>query len=187
MLDFLNKHKRSIIYGAVLLLMIIFFHGMQNRYYLKQDIDDFKSAYLFKSLYWIFGVLALGLLIYWLITTREILKSFLGFLYSTLYFGFIIFIFHPLFLGIALFANRMIEKGKVAKTYRVKFMAGAEPTKDYMGLMDVETGELVRDTKLINAVYRPGLQPNDIVIKDMKIGLLGIPYSPEPMSESWVP
>lgn len=187
MFEFLNKHKHRIIYWAVFLAILIFLHGMQNRYYLRQDIDDFKSAYLFKSLFWIFGILALGLFIYLLVTTRKSWQSFRTLLRNIIFFGFIVLIFHPLFLGMTLFANRAIEKGKVVKTYRVKFMAGAEPTKDYMGLIDVETGKFVYDTKLFNVLYRPGLQPNEILSIQMKIGLFGIPYSEMPLSDEWAP
>jgi hypothetical protein len=185
MTAFLKKYKWTIIYWTILLFLIFYFAPRQNKFYLEQDIKRFKVVYLIPTLIWTFGVLAVGLFIFWLRKTKALKQSALWFLSTALTFAFIIFIFQNIFLGIALFANRQVTKGKVSKTFQASFMAGADHTKSNFFLYDPSTGQIMSDSKLINELYRPELKQKDIVVLPMQIGFFGVAFSKQPFDDRY--
>lgn len=158
MTAFFKKYKWTILYWAILLFLGLYFAPRQTRYYLDQDVKEFKRLYLLPTLVWTFGLLAVGLFIYWLIRTKSFKRSTLWFLSTALIFAFIIFFFQNIFLGVALFANRQVTKGKVAKTFQAAFMAGVDQTKSNFHLYEPMTGQIMLDRKLVNELYKPELK-----------------------------
>jgi hypothetical protein len=156
---------------------VLYFAPRQSKYYLDQDIKQFKTNYLIPTLIWTFGLLAVGLLVFWLIKTQSVKKSALWFLSTALTFAFIVFIFQDIFLGIALFANRQIKKEKVIKTYLASFMAGTDNSKSNFGPYDPSTKHISIDTKLINELYHTGVKQNDTLVLTMNKGLFGVAFS----------
>ncbi len=185
MTAFLKKYKWTILYWAILLFFLIYFAPRQSKYYLDQDIKQFKTLYLIPTLIWAFGLLAVGLFISWLIKTKSVKQPTLWFLSTILTFAFIIFIFQNIFLGIALFANRQVTKGKVAKTYQASFMAGTDYSKSNFYPYETSTGHIISDRKLINELYQPELKQNDKLALPMKIGLFGIAFTSHPMDDKY--
>ncbi|MBS1656008.1 MAG: hypothetical protein JSU05_14245, partial [Bacteroidetes bacterium] len=112
-------------------------------------------------------------------------QSGLWFLLTALTFAFIIFIFQDIFLGIALFANRQITKGKVAKTYQASFMAATDHSKSNFYPYETSTGHIISDRKLINELYQPDLKQNDKLALPMKIGLFGIAFTLHPLDDKY--
>lgn len=165
------------------MFFLLYFAPRQSDYYLDQDIKLFKTHYLIPILVWTFGLLAVGLFIYLLIKTKSVKGSTLWFISTALTFAFIIFIFQNIFLGIALFANRQVQKEKVAKTFQASFMAGAEQTMSNFHLYEPLTRQILIDRKLVNKLYRPELKQNDTVYLPMRIGLFGIAYSENPFDD----
>lgn len=180
-----KKYKWTIIYWTILLFLLLYFAPRQSKYYLDQDIKQFKSLYLIPALIWTFGLLAVGLLVFWLIKTKSIKRSTLWFLSTALTFAFIIFIFQNIFLGIALFANRQITREKVIKTYQASFMAGADNSKNNFNPYDPSTKQISIDTKLINELYRTGIKQNDTLVLTMNKGLFGLAFSPHQFDDTY--
>jgi hypothetical protein len=173
------------LYWTILLFLLFYFAPRQSKFYLDQDIKQFKTSYLIPTLIWIFGLLAVGLFIFWMRKPRSLKNSALWFLSTALTFAFILFIFQDIFLGLALFANRQVIKGKVAKTYQASFTAGADHVKSNFYPYEPLTGKIINDRKLVNKLYRPELKQNDKVVLPMQIGLFGIVYSANPLDDNY--
>ena len=185
MTAFFKKYKWTIAYWVILLFLGLYFAPTQSKYYLDQDIKEFKTLYLIPTLVWTFGLLAVGLFVFWLIRTKSIKQSPLWFLSTALTFAFIIFFFQNIFLGIALFANRQVTKGKVAKTFQTAFTAGVDQTKSNFHLYEPLTGQILFDRKLVNKLYKPELKSGDTVVLPMRVGLFGIAYSEHPFDDKY--
>ncbi|MEG4110149.1 hypothetical protein QUA04_29390 [Microcoleus sp. S13_C5] len=185
MTAFFKKYKWTILYWTVLLFLGLYFAPKQNKYYLDQDIKEFRTHYLIPNLVWTFGLLAVGLFVFWIIKTKSIKRSTLWFLSTALAFAFIIFLFQNIFLGVTLFANRQVTKGKVTKTFQAAFMAGVAQTKSNFHLYDPLTGQIIIDRKLVNELYRPQLHKNDKVVLPMRIGLFGVAYSDHSLDDNY--
>lgn len=185
MIAFVKKYSGRILFWAILLFFLLIFTPGQRKYYLDQDIKLFRTNYLIPVLAWTFGLLSFGLFVYWIIKTKSVKQPGLWFLSTALAFAFIIFIFQDIFLGIALFANRQVTKGKVAKTYQASFMAGADHSKTYFYPYETSTGKLVYDRKLINELYQPGLKQNEKIALPMRIGLFGIAFASHPLDDTY--
>jgi hypothetical protein len=183
MTTFFKKYKWTILYWAILLFILLYFAPRQSKYYLEQDIKQFKTLYLIPTLIWTFGLLAVGLFVFWLIKTKSAKQSAIGFLSTALTFAFIIFIFQNIFLGIALFANRQITKEKVTKIYQASFMAGADNSKNNFTPYDPLTKHISIDTKLINELYHTGLKQNDTIVMTMNKGLFGLAFSSHQLND----
>ena len=177
MTAFFKKYKWTILYWTILLFFLLYFGPRQKKYYFDEDIRQFKTHYITPILIWTFGIIAVGLLLFWIIKTKAAKQSALWFLSTALAFAFLIFFFQDICLGIALFANRQIAKGKVVKTYHVSFMAGADHSKNNFYPYETSTGHIISDRKLINELYQPELKQNDKIALSMKIGFFGIPFS----------
>jgi hypothetical protein len=180
MTAFLKKYKWTIFYWVILLFIVLYFAPRQSKYYLDQDIKQFKTQYLIPALIWTFGLLSIGLLVYWLLKAKSIKQSGVGFLSVALSSTFIIFIFQDIFLGVALFANRQIQRDKVIKTYQASFMAGTDHSKNNFSPYDPSTKHISIDKKLINELYNVGLKQNDTITLTMNKGLLGIDFNSHP-------
>jgi hypothetical protein len=185
MTAFFKKYKWTILYWAILLFFLLYFAPRQSKYYLDQDIKSFKTHYLIPTLIWFFGLLAVGLFIFWVIRTKSVKQPALWFLSTALTFAFIIFIFQDIFLGIALFANRQITKGKIAKTYQASFVAGADHSKRNFYPYDSSTKQIINDRKLINELYKSELKQNDNIALPMKIGLFGVAFTSHPLDDKY--
>jgi hypothetical protein len=185
MAAFFKKYKWTMLYWVILLFFGLYFAPRQSKYYLEQDIKEFKTLYLIPTLVWTFGLLAVGLFVFWLIQTKSIKRSTLWFLLTTLTFSIIIFFFQNIFLGIALFANRQVTNGKAAKTFQATFMAGVNQTKSNFHLYEPLTGQIIVDRKLINELYKPELKQKDTVVLPMRLGLFGLAYSKHPFDDQY--
>jgi small-conductance mechanosensitive channel len=185
MTAFFKKYKWTILYWAILLFFLLYFAPRQSKYYLEQDIKQFKTLYLIPTLIWTFGLLAVGLFVFWLIKTKSAKQSTIWFLSTALTFAFIIFIFQNTFLGIALFANRQITKEKVIKTYQASFMAGTDISKNNFSPYDPSTKHISIDTKLINELYHTGLKQNDTIVLAMNKGIFGVAFSSHPFDDKY--
>jgi hypothetical protein len=185
MAAFFKKYKWTIAYWVILLFLGLYFAPTQSKYYLDQDIKEFKTLYLIPTLVWTFGLLAVGLFVFWLIRMKSIKQVTLWFLSTALTFAFIIFIFQDIFLGIALFANRQITKGKVAKTYQASFMAGTDNSKANFSPYDPSTKHISSDPKLINGLYHTGIKQNDTLVLTMYKGLFGVSFSSTPFDDKY--
>lgn len=185
MTAFFKKYKWTILYWTILLFLLLYFAPRQSKYYLDQDIKHFKTNYLIPTLIWTFGLLAVGLLIFWSLKTKSAKKPALWFLSTVLTFAFIIFIFQDIFLGIALFANRQVTKGKIAKTYEASFMAGTDHSKSNFYPYETSTGKITHDQKLINELYQPELKQNDKIALPMRIGLFGVAFTSHPLDDKY--
>jgi hypothetical protein len=184
MTAFFRKYKWKIIYWTIILFFLLYFAPGQSKYYLDKDIKQFKTLYLIPTLVWFFGLLAVGLFVFWLVRTKSAKQSAIGFLSASLTFACIIFFFQSIFLGIALFANRQISKGKIAKIYEASFMAGSDHSKSNFYPYEPSTGKIIIDRKLINKLYRPDLKQDDKIALPMKIGLLGIAFRSDPFEDN---
>lgn len=182
---FFKKYKWTICYWTILLFFLLYFVPKQSKYYLDQDIKQFKTLYLIPTLIWTFGIIAVGLFIFWLIKTKSVKQPMFWFLSTVLAFAFIIFIFQNIFLGIALFANRQITKGKISKTYQAYFVAGVDHSKSNFYPCEPSTGQIINDRKLINELYKSELKQNDKISLPMKIGLFGIAFAPHSLDDKY--
>ncbi len=180
---FLKKYKWTILYWLILVFVVLYFAPGQSNYYLDQDIKQFKTQYLIPTLIWTLGLVAIGLLVFWLFKTNSIKQSGVGFLSVVIGFAFIIFMFQDIFLGFALFANRLITKDKVIKTYQAKFMVFTDHSKNNFIPYDPSTKHISIDPKLINEVYKVGLQQNDTIILTMNKGLFGVAFNSHPFND----
>ncbi len=131
---------------------------------------------------WFFGLIAVGLFVFWLLKTKSIRQSTIGFLLISLFFTLIFFITQNIFLGIALFINRQIAKGETTKTYQASFMTGVDNSKSKFYLYEPSTGQIINDRKLINELYKSELKQNDKIILPMKIGLFGVTFISHPLN-----
>jgi hypothetical protein len=185
MTAFLKKYKWTILYWAILLFFLLYFVPNQNKYYIEQDIKQFKTLYLIPILIFAFGLFAVGLFVFGLIKTKSANQSAIWFLSIVLTFAFIIFFFQSIFLGIALFANRQVTKGKVTKIYQASFLAGAEHSKINFHPYEPSSGQLITDRILVNELYQPGLKQDDKIVLPMRIGLFGIAFTSHPLDDNY--
>ena len=185
MTAFFKKYKWTILYWTILLFFLLYFAPRQSKYYLDQDIKEFKTHYLIPILIWIFSLLAVGLFVFWLIKTKSTKQPTLWFLSTALTFAFIIFIFQDIFLGVALFVNRQVTKGKVAKTYQASFMAGTDNSKVNFSPYDPSTKHISIDPKLINELYHTGIKQNDTLVLTMYKGLFGVSFKSNPFDDRY--
>jgi hypothetical protein len=184
MTAFLKKYKWTIIYWIIILFFLLYFTPRQTKYYLNQDIEQFKTLYLIPTLIWIFGLLAAGLFVFWLIKTKSVGRSLLWFLSTTLTFAFIIFIFQDIFLGGVLFLNRQFKTGQIQKAYEVHYFADTDNALNNFIPYDIATKQsIVFDRKLQNALYQDGLKQNDTVRLQLEKGLFGIAFKTKPFND----
>ena len=177
MTQFFKKYKWTILYITVIIFLYCFFVPVQKEYYLESDIKKFKSQYLIPTLISLFGIISFGFFIYLLIKTRAIKQSIFHFLYTVLIFTGSILVFHDVFLGVALFLNRQIQKGKITKVYFANFITETEFNKSNFYPCDLTTGQIIIDENLKNKLYKPELKQLDQITLPMKIGLFSIPYN----------
>jgi hypothetical protein len=181
MTEFFKKYRWSIIYWVILLFLLLYFAPRQSNYYLDQDIKQFKTHYLIPTLIWTFGIVAVGLFIFWLIKTKSFKQPTLWFLSTALTFAFILFIFQDIFLGGALFLNRQYKKGDIQKTFQVHYLAGSDNTINNFIPYDIDTKKsIVLDKKLKNELYQVGLKQNDTVRLQLDKGLFGVGFKSKP-------
>jgi hypothetical protein len=184
MKSFIIKHKWTVIYWFIVLFSLFYFTPQQRKYYLDQDIKQFKTQSLLPALIWIFGFIAFSLFIFWLKRTKSLLQSGVGFLKLAAIFAFIIFIFQDIFLGTALFINRQISIGNSQKTYTAHSFSGTELAKNNFILYDLSSkNSIVFDNKLKNEVYYHGLKQNDTIRLQLKKGLWGIVFKSTPFKD----
>ena len=174
---FFKKYKWTILYWIILLFLLLYFAPRQSKYYIDHDITQFKTLYLIPTLIWTFGLIAVGLFLFWLITTKSIKQSGLWFLSTALTFAFIIFILQSIFLGLALFANRLIVREKITKIYQASFMVGTDNSKNNFSPYEPSTKHISIDRKLINEIYHIGVKQNDTLVLTMNKGLFGVAFS----------
>lgn len=185
MTAFFKKYKWTILYWTILLFFLLYFAPRQSKYYLDQDIKEFKAHYLIPSLIWIFSILAVGLFVFWVIKTKSVKQPTLWFLSTVLTFVFIIFIFQNIFLGVALFANRQVTKEKVSKTYQASFMVGTDNSKANFSPYDLSTKHICIDPKLINELYHTSIKQNDTLVLTMHKGLFGVLFSSNSLDDKY--
>ena len=167
-------------FGTIIFILVFYFGPRQEKYYLDQDIKQFKTVYLVPTLIWTLGILSFGLFVFWLIKTKSFNRSVIWFLSTILTFSFIIFFFQNILLGLALFANRQIKGEKVIKTYHASFMAGTDNSKSNFILYDASTKHITSDKKLVNELYQEGIKENDTLQLTMNEGLLGVTFKSNP-------
>lgn len=172
-----QKYKWEILYFSILLFLLLFFAPAQHKYYLDEDIQAFKSVHFIPALILIFGFVIIALFIYWLLSTRSLKKSTEWLLSISLAFAFIMFVFEDIFLGIGLFANRLVVKEKTTKVYYTSFMAGTDHVKQHMIVYEPLTGHFSSDKKLVNELYHAGLKERDTVKLFMNKGLFGVAFN----------
>ena len=183
MTEFLKKYKWTIFYWIILLFIVLYFAPRQSKYYLDQDIKKFKTHYLIPTLIWTCGLLAVGLLVFWLLKTKAIKQSVVGFISVVVGLAFIIFIFQDIFLGVALFVNRQFKRDKVTKIYQASFMVGTDHSKNNFSPYDPSTKHISIDKKLINELYNVSLNQNDTITLTMEIGLFGVAFNSQPFDD----
>ncbi len=185
MTAFFKKYYGIIFYWIIVSFILLYFAPKQSKYYLDQDIKLFKTIYLIPTLIVFFGLFAAGLFTFWLIKTKSAKKATFSFLVTALIFVFIFFIFQNVFLGLALFANRQMTKGKITKIYKASFMVGADHSKSNFYLYDSSTGQIINDKKLVNKLYRLELKQNNNIAVSMEIGLFGIAFKAQPFDDKY--
>jgi hypothetical protein len=176
MIAFLNKHKRTILIWIILLPIVFYFAPRQSEYYLDKDIRNFKTHYLQPTLIWTGSILCLGLLIYWLRTTKSILQLVTPFISITFIIAAFLFVGQNLFLAASLFINRQIKQGTEQKRYMVIYTGATEKSKKYFIPYDLDEGQISIDKKLINKLYKPELKQNDTVTLMFDRGLFGVNF-----------
>jgi hypothetical protein len=183
MTAFLKKHKWTILYWVILLFIVLYFAPRQNKYYLDNDIDYFKTQYLRPILLWTGGVIPVGLFLFWLIRTKSIKQSAIGFAYVVVALAFFLFIFQDIFLGASLFINRQLKRDSVQKIYQANYMAGTDQSKSNFIPYDLTTKQISIERKLINKLYTVGLKQNDTISLNLYKGLLGIAFNSQPFDD----
>ena len=185
MTEFFKKYRGKIIYLTVLTILVFYFTPRQRQYYLDQDILKFKDQYLIPALIWTFGLLAVGLLIFWLIKYKDYKKSIFGFISTVTVYAFTIFFFQDIFLGFSLFINRQSSKETIEKKYKASLIDEDEKSKNFVTFFDLASGKIVNDNKIINKFYSTELKNNDTFKLELKIGILGIPFSDKKLNDQY--
>jgi hypothetical protein len=173
---FLNKHKRTILFWVIFVFIILYFAPRQSEYYLDKDVRNFKIHYLQPTLIWTGSILIVGLLIFWLKSTKSIMQLLTHFISVTFTVAAFLFIFQDLFLAASLFINRQIKKGAEQKRYTVIYTGETEKSKKYFIPYDLDEGQISIDKKLINKLYKTELKQNDTITLKFDRGLFGIAF-----------
>lgn len=184
MIAFLKKYNWRIVYWIILCFIVFYFAPTQNKYYLDKDIKYFETQYLQPILVWTAGLVSVGLFLFWLIRTKSIKQSIVGFAYVALGLAFIFFIFLNIFLGFSLFINRQCKTNGVQEIYQANYyMVGSDNSKANFFLYDFTTKQFSFDRKLINKLYKVDLKQNDTISLHLDKGLFGIPFSLQPFDD----
>lgn len=178
MKTFLIKHKSAILYWLIFSGIILIFVPRQKAYYLQADVDTFQDKYLMPGLFWIWGVICVLFLLLLFINTRSIKNSVISFLYTSLIAACLLFIFKDIFLGGALFVNKLYTRGNAQKVYSVVHINSEEDKTSFI-LLDVATNRSAYDEMLEEKLYQPNLKLKDTVKLPVTVGLLGIAYPSE--------
>jgi len=180
---FLLKYKRTIIFWIVFSSIVLYFAPVQNDYYLKDDINNFKRTYLTAFLILTGAVTSLIALILVFIKTKSVMQAYVAFLSVGVTLAFYLFIFQNIFLGASLFINRQFKRDTLKKTYVAKYMVGTDQTKDNFNPYDISSGHISTDDKLINKLYHKGLKQDDTIILKFDKGLFGIAFQSYPFGD----
>lgn len=172
---FLLKHKRTI-FWVVFLALALWLGPMQKDYYLDSDIDYFKTNYFLPFLIWTGVTICVLAFLIIFFKTKSLKQSGTLFLYLSFFIAFMLFIFQDLFLGGALFVNRLYKRELVQKIYLVSYFVGAENTYNSFHLFDMKTKQISIDNKLKNKLYKPSLKQNDTIVLKCDEGLLGVEF-----------
>jgi hypothetical protein len=156
--------------------IVLYFAPRQSEYYLDKDIRNFKTHYLQPTLIWIGSILCVGLLIYWLKSTKSIMQLLIPFISVVFTVSAFLFIFQDLFLAASLFINRQIKQGTEQRRYTVIYGGTTEKSKKYFIPNDLDEDQISIDKKLINKLYKPELKQNDTVTLKFDRGLFGIAF-----------
>ncbi len=180
---FLLKHKQRIIFLIVLFTILFFLVPLQKQHYLDFDIKNFKKIFLIPILFWAGVVTTIGLFILLLVKMKSFIQAGIYFFYTALFLAWFFFIFQDIFLGTALFLNRLYKKDGLQKAYVVKMMNAADSAKGNFFPYDLAAQKIVVDRKLINSLYKSGLKQGDTVILKLNKGLFGIPFQSTPFDD----
>ena len=180
MITFFRKYRQHIIFWILFLAIALCFAPRQRDFYLDADINQFKSQYFFPTLFWVWGILMLALLLFLIRKSESIKQSFQTFLYVMLMSAGFLFIFNNIFLSAALFINRQIRIGSVTRSYVAGYIIGASKSKQSFYLIDIPEGKFNSGNKLINQVYKPDIKDRDTVVLQFHKGLFGIVFSTQP-------
>lgn len=173
---FLLKHKRTIIFWIVFSAIVIYFAPSQHDYYLDDDIKYFKTNYLTPFLIWTGIVTSLIIFILVFTKTKSLKQSGVSFLSVGLTLTIYLFLFQGLFLGGALFLNRLVKRESIQKNYVVNYLTGTDQTKNNFFPYELSSKHSIIDRKLRNKIYTSGLKQNDTITLKFDMGLFGIAF-----------
>ena len=181
--SFLKKHKRLIIFWIIFLFILFYFTPRQSNYYLDNDIKKFKDLYMFRISIWIWCIL-MGLLLIPLYKYFESIKQSLkGLSYMAIMIAFHLFVFQNILLSTVLFINRQIKSEIITRTYVARYYLGEKKSKENFNLTDLSFREGIQDKKLINRVYKQGINDGDTLVIQFDKGLFGIAFSKQPFDD----
>ncbi|MGC4104071.1 hypothetical protein [Ferruginibacter sp.] len=182
MIAFIKKYKWKIVYWIILLFVVLYFAPDQNKYYLDDDIKNFKTRHLQPVLVYTGIITPVGFFIYRLINTRSVKQAAIGFAYLAFTLACLLFIFRDVLLGASLFLNRQFKKSTVQKLYQATYLAGGDHAKKNFVPYDLATKQISIDNKLINKLYSSDLSQNDTIRLNLEKGIFGIDFSAQPLN-----
>lgn len=174
--SFLQKHKRRIIYWAILLFLLLYFQPFELRHYLDEDIKTFKDQYFAKALIILGSVLCIIIFIASYRYQKKVVGSLAITLYYAVILAFCFYIFQDIILSCILFVNRELDNTTITKQYIVGYMAGVPEDKTSFSLYDLSAKHSVYDEKLYDLVYTNKLKTSDTISVSFGEGLFGVKY-----------
>ena len=163
---------------AIIFFFDIYFLPKQSEFYTRQDIDKLKDSKFYLIL--LLEILFFGIPLLPHFLSKRKIKDFI---YSTAFFGMILFFFFPAFQSVTtsiyLFLNRQKSTSETTSKYRI--ISKNEEEKQYYltWLFDYELDEII--TKNIEIDYSDfiRLKENDTIKVKFKKGWFGIKHTPE--------
>lgn len=181
--SFLKKHKRLIIFWIIFLFILFYFTPRQSNYYLDNDIKKFKDLYMLRVSILIWCIL-MGFFIIPLYKYFESIKQSLkALIYMAIMIAFHLFVFQNIILSTVLFINRQLKSEIITRTYIARYFLGEIKSKENFDLSDLSDKNGYKDEKLINRVYKQGINDGDTIVIKFNKGLFGIVYSAQPFDD----
>lgn len=176
MKKFLLKYWWPIFLVFFVTIMLFFFGPNEEKYYLAEDIKQYKHSQL-PLLLFKFGVsiFVIYLLIAFIIT-KQIKGVLLSSLMAVVYITVFLFICRTIIFDCLLSINRLTNKGTVFKSFLVGYLDGEKNKKSFI-LLPPESSSYLNENVIKDAFFNDSLNRGDTIYMTLNMGILHIPFS----------
>lgn len=176
MKKFLLKYWWPIFLVLFVTVMLFFFGPNEEKYYLEEDIQQYKHSQLSIIIFKFGIVIFIIYLLIAFIIIRQIKGVLLSSLMAIIYITVFLFVGRTMIFDCLLYINRHINNGTVTKSFLVSYWDGEKSKKNFI-LWTPNNKFYLHGNVIKNEFFNDTLNRGDTVHMTLNKGILDIPFS----------